>query len=550
LGFSKTSDPTDFSTAVGHGWCGYSYATGKLLEDYDKLGLDSSHIMIGSNLFEAKSGAFLTAHVLSLPKPASGKIETCPGAPPLTTFGSKLEPLRTSVENHLASTPEPATVADESPSGFVLAADEATPFSGNGSHLMIWQVAGTAEKPELKALGAPAVTAFALPPNVPQPGSTDRLDSLDSRLTQAVAAADPGAGGAQAVWTQQTIAGGAGSVVRWYELLPGKLEVKQAGTISDPSMFVFNGAIAPTISGGAVINYNTASSSARVQIMAQSRVGTDPAGAMNAPIALASSAAIDSDFSCPSFEPKSTACRWGDYAGASVDPTNSNVVWGSSQVNAEASTEHQARWATQNFALTPQPTHPHYYSEGALVGSAPRADVAWGTITLANVKGGSPGSFITCHSAGAGTLLNPESGGAGEGLTQVFATFACESQGICLAGESSALVAEELPWHHILTEEVVGTVRQESTGIKVLIECLVGEKVESVHRFLTGAGQKGLRPSSHVGTSALHPGLFSYDAGSGELEAEGSSGAITRRAEGAVKILGFDAQELISIVNP
>jgi hypothetical protein len=361
LGFSKTSDPTDFSTAVGHGWCGYSYATGKVLEDYPKLGLDSLHIIIGSNSFNTQTGAFLTAHILSLPKPASGKIETCPEAPKLTTFGS---PLRTSVENHIATTPEPATVADESPSGFVLAADEATPFSGNGSHLMIWQVAGTAEKPELTALGAPAVTAFELPPNVPQPGSSDRLDSLDSRLTQAIAAADPSAGGAEALWTQHTIAGGAGTVVRWYELLPGKLEVKQAGTISDTSRFVFNGAIAPTLSGGAVINYGTASSSALVQIMAQSRLATDPAGTMTTPIALASSAAIDSDFSCPSVEPKSTACRWGDYASASVDPTNTNVVWGSNQVNGPASAG-RAQWATQNFALTPLPNPPTVATETA-----------------------------------------------------------------------------------------------------------------------------------------------------------------------------------------
>src|SRR5438105_1135535 len=139
LGFSKTSDPTDFSTAVGHGWCGYSYATGNTFEDYPKLGLDSLHIIIGSNSFDAKTEAFLTAHILSLPKPASGKIETCPGAPKLTTFGSKLEPLRTSVESHIATTPEPATVPDPSPSCFGFAADEATRFSGNGSHLMIWQ---------------------------------------------------------------------------------------------------------------------------------------------------------------------------------------------------------------------------------------------------------------------------------------------------------------------------------------------------------------------------------------------------------------------------
>jgi hypothetical protein len=354
VGFSKTSDPTDFSTEAGHGWCGYKYKTGGFYEDYDKLGLDSSHIMIGSNDLEARTQVFATAHILSLPKPASGKIETCPAAPTLTTFGSKQKPLRTLVESHLAVTPQPATVAGESASGYVVAADMTTPFSGSGNHLMIWQLAGSAETPELKALGAPAVTAYTNPPNAPQPDSTDKLETWEGRLTQAVAAADPGAGGAEAVWTQHTVAGGAGTVVRWYELLPAKAEVKQSGTISDPSLFIFNAAIAPTLSGGAVIDYDTASKSALVQIAAQSRLRSDPAGTMSGPVTLASSAAIDSDFTCPSLEPKNTGCRWGDYAGASVDPNNADVVWGSNQVDGPTGKERgEAQWVTQNFALTP-----------------------------------------------------------------------------------------------------------------------------------------------------------------------------------------------------
>jgi hypothetical protein len=61
---------------------------------------------------------------------------------------------------------------------------------------------------------------------------------------------------------------------------------------------------------------------------------------------------IDSDFSCPSVEAKAPSCRWGDYAGASVDPINGNLVWGSSQFNGATPTGHRAQWATQNFALT------------------------------------------------------------------------------------------------------------------------------------------------------------------------------------------------------
>jgi IPT/TIG domain len=352
VGWSKTGDPADLSTATGHGWCGYAYETGKTLEDYPKLGLDASHIIVGANAFSMPAGSFLTAHILSLPKPPAGAIETCPPAPTLTTFGSKAEPLRTSVSSHVATSPEPATVADESPSGYVVSADMATPFSGNGSHVMIWQVAGTGASPELLALGAPSVSAFKLPPNVPQPGSSDELDTLDSRLTQAVAAADPNAGGAEAVWTQQTIGGGAGTVVRWYELLPGKLEVRQSGAISSASLYAFNGAIAPTLAGGAAIDYDTGSSSAKVQIAAQTRAASDPLGTMSNPVVLQSSAAIDSDFSCPTVEPTSISCRWGDYAGASTDPSNTEVVWGSNQFNGPTAS-HRAQWATQNFALIP-----------------------------------------------------------------------------------------------------------------------------------------------------------------------------------------------------
>jgi hypothetical protein len=385
LGFSKTSDPTNLSTEANGGWCGYKYSTGEALEDYPKLGLDAQHIIIGTNSFSAgKTEAFLTSHIFSAPKPGSGGINNCPTAPKLTTFGSKTAPLQTSVGN-VAFTPEPATVASGSANGFVVAADVES-----GKNIMLWQVAGTAETPKLEALGAPEVPAFEVPPNVPQPGSNDELDSLDGRLTQAVAAADPGAGGAEAVWTQHTIAGGAGSVVRWYELLPEKLEVKQTGTISDPSLFVFNGAIAPTLSGGAVIDYDTASRTERVRIMARSRVSSAPAGTMSTPIVLRSSAAIDGDFSCPSQTHEAGPCRWGDYAGASVDPINENVVWGSNQVNGPTPSENQAQWATQNFAITVK-----IAQTIAFTSTAPSSATVGGPTYTVAATGGASGNPVT-----------------------------------------------------------------------------------------------------------------------------------------------------------
>ena len=47
-------------------------------------------------------------------------------------------------------------------------------------------------------------------------------------------------------------------------------------------------------------------------------------------------------------------CRWGDYSGATPDPMNANVVWGSNQLSGAAYPLGlgYAQWTTQNFAVT------------------------------------------------------------------------------------------------------------------------------------------------------------------------------------------------------
>jgi len=204
------------------------------------------------------------------------------------------------------------------------------------------------------------------------------------------------------------------------------------------------------------------------------------------------------------------------------------------------------------FAVLPVAAQavPHYYSNGTLNSSEPRTVEAWGTITLATVKGGVPGSFVVCHNAAAGTELNPEGGGAGTGATQVFATYDCESEGICPAGLSTEVLAEKLPWPSVLTEEVVGTIRAETTGVKVFIECVLAGKVEGGAKFVIGAGEKGQRPITKKGTSAVHPSFLEFGPGSGELEVEGSGNTVSGKTEGSVKTQGYNAQEVITTKNP
>ena len=70
----------------------------------------------------------------------------------------------------------------------------------------------------------------------------------------------------------------------------------------------------------------------------------------------AMSAAGDTDFTCGYPNNTTTAaCRWGDYSGASPDPLNANVVWGSNQALTTPpvfpASPTDPAWVTQNFAI-------------------------------------------------------------------------------------------------------------------------------------------------------------------------------------------------------
>jgi hypothetical protein len=211
--------------------------------------------------------------------------------------------------------------------------------------------------------------------------------------------------------------------------------------------------------------------------------------------------------------------------------------------------------AAQASCVATTTTCPHYYVNGTRLkaGTAStKTNIAWGNITLRGATGLLQGSHVTCHVAAAGTLFNPEpvEASAGEGLFEQYAPFACEQENLCPTGTTSvAFVAENLPWHNVLTEEVAGTVRQETTGVKVDIVCFEGAVLIAERRFVIATAEKGQRPKTVEGAGALHPGLLEYDAGSGELEHELHPGQGVK-PEGVLKLLGYNAQELIAAKNP
>jgi len=124
-----------------------------------------------------------------------------------------------------------------------------------------------------------------------------------------------------ALWTQHAVRGGAGSEVRWYELDPGRRTVLRHGGVSDPDLYAFNGAGAPdrAVRVGArrfgrsmVVGFDTSSETTDSAVQMVSEVGDGPQSDF---VMLRRSRGPAADFSCMD------TCRWGDYAGASPDPS-------------------------------------------------------------------------------------------------------------------------------------------------------------------------------------------------------------------------------------
>lgn len=352
FGWSKTDDPGNLSS----GWCKFFKPTGTHEEDYPKLGDDLKHMVIGTNMFIGKP--FYTAHIWAIPKPLGG--DTGCSKPATYKWGTQDQPLKTG-DNNVVETPVPAqTGRTSSHVDYVAASDAPADQSDKTGHqIQTWHVSGARNSPRLTRDANVSVSQYRVPADVHQPNSDRILDASDARLTQAVAMGDPAAG-TLALWTQHTIrAPGGRSRVRWYELLPrAGSPRRQQGNIENAQHSVFNGAIAPTGNGGAIIDYNVGSDTLLPQIRARSRLSSTSLGRMTGEITLASSAGSpDHDFSCYDKEPEagSHECRWGDYAAMTADPNASDSAWGTNMALGPDQGDTHAHWKTQNFQLFTSP---------------------------------------------------------------------------------------------------------------------------------------------------------------------------------------------------
>jgi hypothetical protein len=352
VGWSKTATP-----ASSADFCKYLISAGSELPDYPKLGDSSDFLLYGYNLFGNFASTYDGSAFATLNKPPAGS-----SCPPTSSFAVYTSGVLHNADGSLAATPVPANLVDDAKgTGYVVAnADLSTTPSAN--FVSVYSVT----KGGVDASGLPVpsfsgptnvtVPSYSMPSSAQQAGSPYLLDTLDGRFEAAVAAVDPNHGNAVALWTAHAVFGGAGSEERWYEIDPSAGTVLQTGTVGNSSLFAWNGAVSPdranngttaSFGGDMAMSVSTSSSTAYPAIQF---VWKNAAGAQSPLQNLVQSPGASVDLSCSSTIP----CRWGDYSGASPDPQNDDVVWGSNQRNGNPHSD-DPRWVTQNFALQPQP---------------------------------------------------------------------------------------------------------------------------------------------------------------------------------------------------
>jgi len=321
-GFSRTDSPN------GPGdWCSYLdfFDFGNSIPDYPRLGTTADFILVGANRLGSRSQAYGTqSDLMWWAKPPAGN--TCPAA---TSFRKGIVDNLRNTDNTEAFTPLPARQVDNDPTGWVLATHLFT-----GSTISAFPVTKSAAGDAIiGAVQTVPIPQYVLPDVAPQAGTgTDGrpappVETLDARLTQAVAAIDPRLGHLD-IWTAHSVRGGAGAEVRWYEIDPARAGLDQSGTLSDANLYVFNATVAPDravdqtnarFGSDMVIEANTSSSTQPISMIAATKRGATPLSPFLT--VKTSLAAIGSGASCaPEIR---HACRWGDFSATSPDPLGS-----------------------------------------------------------------------------------------------------------------------------------------------------------------------------------------------------------------------------------
>jgi hypothetical protein len=153
---------------------------------------------------------------------------------------------------------------------------------------------------------------------IPQPGTTQQLDSLGDRLMYRLSYRNLGT--REALVINHSVASGGGGGVRWYELQNAAGQtmasatptIRQQGTFAPTSDYRFMGSAAMDKTGGIAIGYNVSSSTVKPGLRYAYRGPLDPLGILGNETSILAGPGVQTP----------NLSRWGDYSTISVDPVD------------------------------------------------------------------------------------------------------------------------------------------------------------------------------------------------------------------------------------
>jgi hypothetical protein len=280
--------------------------------DYPKVGVWPDGYYISFNMFNAAGTAFLGGRACALDR---NQMITASGTPaPMQCFQ-----LSSSFGGLLPSDLDGATPPPAGSPNYFLAFDD---VARNGLNLWKFHVnwaapANSTFTGPTKIAGAAFTEACAAGTCVPQPATTQRLDSLADRLMYRLAYRNFGNHEALVVNHSVDVSGHAG--VRWYEVRSPNASptVFQQGTFSPDANYRWMGSIAMDRAGNMMMGYSTSSGTVRPSVRYTGRLASDALGTMQA----------ETEMFAGTGSQLANLSRWGDYSAMTVDPSDDCTFW-------------------------------------------------------------------------------------------------------------------------------------------------------------------------------------------------------------------------------
>ena len=253
---------------------------------------------------------------------------------------------------------------------------------------------------------------------IPQPNTSQRLDSLADRLMYRLAYRN--LQGVETLVANHSVVAGSSTGIRWYELnvAGGTFSVRQQGTYAPDGSYRWMGSIAMDHSGDIAVGYSLSSSAIRPSIDYTGRLvgdalGTLGQGEINALTGGGS-------------QTGQNLSRWGDYSSMAIDPIDDCTFWYSTEyIPSDGAFNWKTRIASFKYPTcgAAPPTYADFtITASPSSGSAPQGGTSTYTVSTANSGSGTAQSVSLSASglpAGASAAFNPATvtGGTASTLT-------------------------------------------------------------------------------------------------------------------------------------